>query len=187
MGMKLTFNLLRPEEALAIKKLIQQQEGEKQLALQNEIEDGPPPPKMVKAIENTLTSNMDEQNHTEPPLHALDPRNKNILHLESAPVPCTSPVQNNYENAQNTPLDLDLIQVVSETDDDQLIMAATQMESNYNNANMTTKTNMIAKKNSPNKKTAPNSRFLQLHLDPSAHLIFTFIKIKLMGIQQKDV
>ena len=98
MGMKLTFNLLRPEEASRIKKIIKEQEERERLVLLQPVDDDAPPKKILKAIENTAASTKDQQlaptqivtvsnkqNEEILPIqsHARDPADNNILPLES--------------------------------------------------------------------------------------------------------
>ena len=120
-------------------------------------------------IEEDLDVTNDEDNTTnkaitappEPQPHALDPNVPQLLPLEGVLQPYTPPVKDQQEN--NT-LDFDLMAIVVEfegVDDDQLMLAATQIES----ANTSSITKMsIMRKNSPKLPPA------QLQPSPIAHL-----------------
>ena len=82
----------------------------------------------------------------EPPLHALDPRNNNVLPLESALVPY------NPENKQQHPneLNFDLLEMITDVEDEQLVLSVTQFKE-QNQSMYTFTTKVMAKRNSPRK------------------------------------
>ena len=93
--------------------------------------------------------------HNTPQLYALDQANKNILLLESVLVP--------YEKPQNhcapSNYDFDILELLADvdTDDNELIMAATQVEAQYQDEKQTKKsTSLMARRMSPKK---PNTGF----------------------------
>ena len=130
-GMKLTFNLLKPDKAVCLKKIVQREQEELKALKGDE-----PPKEILKAIENTTA----DINIQETPPHALDLANNHILSLESALEPYNPPaVQNTNSGLDN----IDLMQLVSELNDDDLVMAATQMKQNYSD-NIMTKMSVLA-------------------------------------------
>ena len=138
MGISLMYNLLNPEDALQIHEKMRndhQNPADEQPALE-------PPPKKL-AI---------EAKQNQPERHTLDPKNTNILPLDTALQPYKPPEP--AGTISSVP-DFDLMQIISEIENDEegdndIIMAATQFEAqNYGNAVSSTK--FLAKKTSPKK------------------------------------
>ena len=99
----------------------------------------PPPHKILKAITNIPQAEEPVEKHT------LDPSNNNVLQLEGALQPYKPPEVN--EN-NDTP-DFDLMELLADVQDEQaMVMAATQMENNYQNSTSTSmsKTNVMSSK-----------------------------------------
>ena len=131
MGMKLTYSLLKPQEALLLKE-------NNPIAAGQQIQKTTPPTTTAKAIEAPPPAEKSSEKlpvstypQDVPELHALNPANKNILPLDNALVPYAKPQNENATIPQTFNFDiLDLLSDI-ENDDQQLVMAATQIEEQY--------------------------------------------------------
>ena len=145
MGMKLAFSLLQPEEAQMLKDM---NTPETNMSLEA-TEPLAPAPKPVSTLTAPSTSapklpTIDANILDSHEPHALDPANKNLLPLENALVPYQPPT-----NDQD--INFDLMEFIFDAkQDEDLVIAATQMEAEYN-ATKSTKTAVMAQRNSPKK------------------------------------
>ena len=146
MGLKLTYSLLKPEEAQLAREVNQEQ----MQSLEGDTKNPEPKQKKLKSIENVpkaqpaLMAPPIQAVNAEIQPHALDPMNKNILPLESALVPYQPEKKNS--NAQDQPMDFDILDLLSDcVDDEQLVLAATQADAQVDNNSMT-KIKLIGKK-----------------------------------------
>ena len=170
MGMSLTYSLMKPHEVYNIKKVHQDKRDKAQMpaipaptsnhnptlaiaplpttipqpeTLNNQIVPPPMPiQRNVVPVINTIPMQI-QQNIAQPQLqlHALDPINNNVLPLEGALIPS---VQQDTPNDNEMP-NFDLMEILAEfqnnNDNDDLILAATQSESQLQ-VNMGKATNM---------------------------------------------
>ena len=122
MGLKLTYSLLKPAEARALRQDPTETEDEPP-PKRKAIERAPiPMPVTIPPTYNAIiipapvpTSHPSEANQVqtivqpinEPPLHALDPRNNNVLPLENALVPYEPDANNTNKHDTEPQLDFD--------------------------------------------------------------------------------
>ena len=74
-----------------------------------------------------------------------------MLPLESALQPYVPPAQ----NEQNNDFNFDLMEIINDVNDEDLLIAATQMEKQYETKQTSAKTALIKKKNQPEMQPAP--------------------------------
>lgn len=146
MGMCLTYSLFHPHEALQIKNAMEKEQEEFE---EDQADFQPPGPlPLVGPVVPALPA--PQAPNPNPELHALDPQQHQIVSLDSALVPYEP--QNNGQpdnNAAPVP-DFDIQTLLQEfhnsTDDNDLVLAATQIEKD----NFSSKTTMMKKTSSPN-------------------------------------
>ena len=136
-------------------------------ALEPNTENIQPPAKRMRQIESTDVVQQNKQPAImppppdgpaptfNPPLHALDTMNNNVLPLESALVPFEPQNEKNQEDQSvltdaQPQFNFDLLEMLADVEEDQqLVMAATQYENQVESMKSTTK--VVAKKTSPKK------------------------------------
>ena len=129
MGMSLAYSLINPVE------------------VQNALEDVPnfetedPTP----ARQIIASADQDEK-------HAQDPFGKNLIPLETAVQPYIP-----QENMAEGDMDFNLMEIINEVNDEDLMIAATQMEKEYENRVMSTKTAVVRRNQSSDVATNPFS------------------------------
>ena len=134
MGISLTYSLIKPCEVEKLQLIITNERK----ALMNNSQQS-----MPLAIEENTTKQPEVVQ--EPPAHALDPANKNLLPLESALVPYQPPENVHINDTPDFDL-MELLQEFKEGDvfEDQMVVAASQVESSM--MTTSTKTAIIKKK-----------------------------------------
>lgn len=161
MGMSLMYNLLNPDEVYWVRLLqanVPQQvpalppiqpQPLQAIASSNPIQPVPqplPPTATVSAIEDAIPQAVNAiQPATNENLHALDPHNNNILPLDQALVPFNPALQNENENP-NALGDIDFLELLNDGNDDEMVLAANQVEKTLTKVTATT---TVMKKSSP--------------------------------------
>ena len=159
MGLKLTFSLHHPKKAqeLAAINIMQDDENPEENVQE-------PPKKQMKEyhmkhqfkMQSQLCQVLNKLNHHS--IHTLDPRNNNILPLESVLVPYEANqnevhiAQEQQEVQSSSDFNFDLLQMITDAEDDeQLVMAATQVENQMceNKSTTSLKMALMSKRNSP--------------------------------------